>query len=116
MSHDGANVQFGSSVQPQRMEGFRASIAIEGKPYGIKVAVPIREKKNPKAQDQEERRVWRIIYHHMKAIFEAADSGVIDIRELLLPFFVTRDGRTLGQIIINDFQKAIEAPKHAFLP
>jgi len=42
-------------------------------------------------------------------------SGVIDIRELLLPFFVTRDGRTVGQIVTEDFQKAIEAPKQAFL-
>ena len=115
MAHGGTNVSFGSSVEPQRMEGFRATVFIEQKPYGIKVAVPIRDRKNAKLQDQEERRVWRVLYHHMKAIFEAADSGVIDIRELLLPFFVTRDGRTVGQIVTEDFQKAIEAPKQAFL-
>ena len=116
MSHGGANVSFGSSVEPQRMEGFRASVAIEDRPYAIKITVPIKGKRNAKAQDQEERRVWRVIYHHMKAIFEAADSGVIDIRELLLPFFVTRDGKTVGQHILSDFQKVIETPRQMFLP
>ncbi len=51
----------------------------------------------------------------MKAIFEAGDSGVIDMRELLLPFLVTKDGRTVGERILQDIPKMLEAPQRAFL-
>lgn len=113
-NHGATNIAFASSVDP-RMEGFQATVILEGKPYGIRVAVPVRDKKNEKLQDQENRRVWRVLYHHMKATFEAGDSGVIDIRELLLPFLVTKDGRTLGQRVIQDMPKMLEAPQKAFL-
>lgn len=114
MGHGASNIAFASSLDP-RMEGFQATVTLEGKPYGIRVAVPMRDKKNDKLQDQENRRVWRVLYHHMKAIFEAADSGVIDIRELLLPFLVTKDGRTVGQRVLQDIPKMLEAPQRAFL-
>lgn len=100
---------------PIRMEGFRATVVLEQKPYGMKIVVPVKDKKNAKLQDQEVRRVWRVLYHHMKAIFEAADSGVIDIRELLLPFLVTTDGQTVGKKFLRDMPKALEAPNQAFL-
>ena len=111
MVHGAINISFASATEPARMEGFRATIYLDEKPYAIKIAVPVKLKKNEKLQEQEDRRVWRVLYHHLKSTFEAADSGVIDIRELLLPFLVTRDGRTVGQIILNDLPKAIEAPK-----
>ena len=111
MAHGGINVSFASATEPVRIEGFRATIYFEEKPYAIKIAVPVRQKKNEKLQDQEVRRVWRVLYHHLKSTFEAADSGVIDIRELLLPFLVTKDGRTVGQIILIDLPKTIEAPR-----
>lgn len=114
MAHGASNIMFASSLDP-RMEGFQATVILEDKAYGIRVAVPMRDKKNEKLQDQENRRVWRVLYHHMKAIFEAADSGVIDIRELLLPFFVTKDGRTVGQRVLQDLPKMLEAPQRAFL-
>lgn len=113
--HGGVNVSFASATVPIRQEGFRATVILEDKPYAIKVVVPVQEKGNAKLQDQEIRRVWRVLYHHMKAVFEAADSGVIDIRELLLPFLVTKDGRTVGQHILSDMPQMIEAPKKAFL-
>jgi len=59
--------------------------------------------------------VWRVLYHHMKAVFEAADSEVIDVRKLLLPFLVTKGGRTIGDIVIENMPKALEAPKGLFL-
>ena len=113
-AHGATNIAFASASDP-RMEGFQATVVLEGRPYGIRVAVPVKEKKNEKLQDQENRRVWRVLYHHMKAIFEAGDSGVIDIRELLLPFLVTKDGRTLGQRVIQDMPKMLEAPQKAFM-
>ena len=120
ITHGATNIAFASASDP-RMEGFQATVIferpliLESKPYGIRIAVPVKERKNEKLQDQENRRVWRVLYHHMKAIFEAGDSGVIDIRELLLPFLVTKDGRTLGQRVIQDMLKMLEAPQKAFL-
>ena len=110
MTHGAFNIAFASALEP-RMEGFQATVTLDGKPYGMRVAVPVKDKKNEKFQDQESRRVWRVLYHHMKAVFEAGDSGVIDIRELLLPFLVTTDGRTMGQRILQDLPKAIAAPQ-----
>lgn len=115
LDHGASNIQFASSYEPMRIEGFQVSVMIESKPYGVRIAVPVKEKKNAQAQDQEVRRVWRVLYHHVKAIFEAADSGVIDIRELLLPYFVTRDGQTVGKKLLADLPLAIEAPKQIFL-
>lgn len=113
--HGAKNVSFASQNDPIRMEGFRATVVLEQKPYGMKIVVPVKDKKNVKLQDQEIRRIWRVLYHHMKAVFEAADSGVIDIRELLLPFLVTTDGQTVGRKLLRDIPKALEAPNRAFL-
>ena len=115
MIHGAVNISFASAYEPTRQEGFRATVILDNKPYGMKIVVPVQEMPNDMAQDQIIRRVWRVLYHHMKAIFEAADSGVIDVRELLLPFLVTKDGRTVGQIVLQDMPKAIEAPKQIFL-
>ncbi len=115
ISHGASNVQFASSFDPMRVEGFQASVVIDSRPYGVRIAVPVKQHSIEKHQDQEVRRVWRVLYHHVKAIFEAADSGVIDIRELPLPYFVTKSGTTIGRSIIEDLPKALEAPKSLFL-
>lgn len=114
IAHGATNIAFASAMDP-RMEGFRATVILEGRPYGIQIAVPVKEKQNAKAQDQENRRVWRVLYHHMKATFASGDSGVIDIRELLLPFLVTNDGRTVGKRAMEQLPKMLEAPQRAFL-
>ena len=120
VSHGASNVAFASATEPMVMEGLRATVVLDGRPYGIKIAVPVpayngRRRRSPghitQHQEQTVRRVWRVLFHHIKAIFEAADSGVIDIRELLLPFLVTKDGRTVGQIVMDDMPKALMAPK-----
>src|SRR3990167_8223660 len=81
-SHGASNVAFASATVPIVLEGLRAPVVLDGRPYGFKIAVP-----------------------------GPADSGVIDIRELLLPFLVTKDGRTVGQIVMDDMPKALMAPK-----
>src|SRR5580765_2035677 len=115
ISHGASNVQFASAFEPMRVEGFQARVTIDDKAYGVRIAVPIKDRNNKAKQAQEVRRVWRVLYHHVKAIFEAADSGVIDIRELLLPYFVTKDGKTVGKSILEDLPKALEAPRNLFL-
>lgn len=93
-------------------EGFEAMVTIVDLPYHIRIMATcktefkdgygytIRDKNSPlyaKKREQEERRVWRVLYWHLKAMFEAADSGVIDIRDVIMPYVVTRDGRTLSE-------------------
>jgi len=114
LAHGASNVAFASDADKE-LEGLRATIHLDDRAYGVKIVVPLIQRRNAKAQDQEHRRVWRVLYHHIKAIFEAADSGVIDIRELLLPYFVTANGKSLGEIFKIDMPKALEAPKRAFL-
>jgi hypothetical protein len=88
-------------------EGFEAFIEID-MPYHIRIMATCRTF-NPnryrykggyeKDVEQEERRVWRVLYWHLKALFEAADSGVIDIRNVVMPYVVLRDGLTLSDHI-----------------
>ena len=92
-------------------EGFEAFIEIEKLPYHVRVMAVCKDQKRDrngymrsassleKAIDQENRRVWRVLYWHLKAIFEAADSGVIDIRNVIMPYVVLKDGLTLSDHI-----------------
>lgn len=94
------------SKPPQ--EGFEAFITIEAMAYHIRVMATCKnvsrdrygitrsDKITANAKAKEERRVWRVLFHHLKAMFEAADSGVIDIRNVVMPYVVLRDGRTLA--------------------
>jgi hypothetical protein len=99
-AHRGTGVMLLSN--PPR-EGFEAMVEIEKQPYHIRIMATCRKGPRPgyvfnaSGKEQEERRVWRVLYWHLKAMFEAADSGVIDIRDVILPYVVTRDGRTLSE-------------------
>lgn len=93
-------------------EGFEAFIEIEKQPYHVRIMAVCKDQKLDrsgwlrnnsqleKALEQENRRVWRVLYWHLKAIFEAADSGVIDIRNVIMPYVVLRDGSTLSDHIV----------------
>jgi hypothetical protein len=92
-------------------EGFEAFIEIEKMPYHVRIMAVCKDQRYDrnhylrsaqnlgKAVEQENRRVWRVLYWHLKAIFEAADSGVIDIRNVIMPYVVLRDGLTLSDHI-----------------
>ena len=96
--------------QPPR-EGFEAMIELAEQSYHIRVMATARPRTQDKwgmalsdsriasEVDQENRRVWRVLYWHLKAMFEAADSGVIDIRDVIMPYVVLRDGLTLADHI-----------------
>lgn len=110
-THKGTGVVI---VSQRPREGFEAMVTITDLPYHIRVMATckeefrdgygyiIRDKASTayqKKREQEERRVWRVLYWHLKAMFEAADSGVIDIRDVIMPYVVTRDGRTISEHI-----------------
>jgi hypothetical protein len=101
-SHKGTGVMLLS--QPPR-EGFEAMVTIEKLAYHLRIMATCRSGPKPGYKftqsgiEQEERRVWRVLYWHLKAMLEAADSGVIDIRDVIMPYVVMRDGRTLSEHI-----------------
>ena len=115
-AHKGTGVMF-VSHPPQ--EGFEAMMEIGGKPYHIRISATCKDCTKDKngwtrsagglvtAKEQEERRVWRVLYYHMKAQFEAADSGVVSLERLIMPYVVMRDGRTLADAIMPRIDELI---------
>jgi len=108
-THKGTGVMMIS--RPPR-EGLEAFVEIEKQPYHIRIMATCKDVSHDRngwkrsdsaranAQQQEERRVWRVLYWHLKAMFEAADAGVIDVRNIIMPYVVLNDGRTLADHII----------------
>ena len=116
-SHRGTGISFIS--HPPR-EGFEALVTIADLPYRVRIMAtcedvaavsPQGKRRSPQViaemKQQELRRVWRVLFWHLKAMFEAADSGVIDIRDVIMPYVVTRDGRTLSEHIIPQMERAM---------
>ena len=90
-------------------EGFEAFVEIEKVAYHIRIMATTRsiskQDKNWRVRsqstmdalaEQELRRGWRVLYWHLKAMFEAADAGVIDVRNIIMPYVVLKDGMTLA--------------------
>lgn len=109
-AHKGTGVSFMS--HPPR-EGFEALVTLGDEPYHIRVMAtcteiePLNSRGQRRSKDvieqlreQEVRRVWRVLFFHLKAMFDAVDSGVIAISDVILPYIVTPDGRTLSEHII----------------
>ena len=107
-------------------EGFEAMIPLEGKTYRVRIAATVRKvenksraryyrgtyrsaKSDAQVQEDEMRRVWRVLYFHLKSVYEASNSGVMEFRELMLPYMVVKDGRTIAQHIIPKLDQAIES-------
>ena len=107
MKHGGTGIAFVSQIKP-RIEGVEATISLDGKTYRIRLAVPIRMDLDDKKLEQEERRIWRVVFYHLKNTYETAMAGVVDLRELLLPFVVTNDGRTIGQRMLERLPEAVK--------
>jgi hypothetical protein len=126
-AHKGTGLNLMS--QPPR-EGFEALVTIEKLPYHIRIMATckdVNDYRRPgyrrrasgaveKDREQEERRVWRVLYWHLKAMFEAADSGVIDIRDVILPYVVTRDGRTLSEHLTPRMEEIMTVDARKLLP
>lgn len=113
--------------QPPR-EGFEAMVTIADVSYQIRVmahckdvtrdkhGIPRSDRAYQNAREQEERRVWRVLYYHLKAMFEAADSGVIDIRDVILPYVVMKDGMTIADMLKPQMPQLMNIEGRAFLP
>jgi hypothetical protein len=108
-THQGTGVML---ISRPPHEGFEAMVTIEKMPYHLRVMAVCKDVSKDRngwkrsdsslatATEQETRRVWRVLYWHLKAMFEAADSGVIDVRSVIMPYVVLKDGRTLAEHVI----------------
>lgn len=123
MSHGG----FGFAAVSERelglpaREGFHAKVMIDQKPYAVRIMATVKpvdrtrsERQRADFTEREERRIWRVIYYHLKSVFEASDSGVMEFRELMLPYIQIADGRTVAEIILPNLDMAITS-NHARL-
>jgi hypothetical protein len=129
-SHGGSAL---SLISHPPLEGFEAIVTLEKTPYHIRIMATCKDvtldkwgvKKSgaalENARRREEMRVWRVLYWYLKAMFEAADSGVIDIRSVILPYIVTSDSRTIAEHLIprmaslmnSDPKLLLSAPKES---
>lgn len=98
------------------IEGFEALLTVDGKTYRIRIVATCRQHKSPDRVAQEERRVWRVLFFHLKAVFEASRSGVLELREMILPYIVVADGRTIAQHILPNVEKALIGKPNLMLP
>lgn len=110
LRHRGGSVAF---ISDPPLEGFQAIVKIDEKPYSIKIMATVNPKRDA---EQECRRIWRVLYHHLKSIFEAADSGVMEFRELMLPYIMANDGRTVAEHILPKLDAALAGNPARLLP
>ena len=111
MSRGGAGVAF---VSQPPTEGFEAMMPIDGVTYKIRISATV--PKDSRDSQADERRIWRVLYYHMKSVFESAASGVMEFREMMLPYIVTKDGQTVAQHIIPKLESAIQTDPARLLP
>lgn len=120
MARKGSKIAFISD--PPR-EGFQAEVLIDGLPYQIRIfgecrtapqarryysrTVDTTDKQRADFLDGEHRRIWRVLFYHLKSVFEAADSGVMEFRELMLPYIVTKSGKTIGECLVPQLASVI---------
>jgi len=116
-SHQGTGVML---ISRAPHEGFEAMVTIEKQSYHLRVMAICKDVSKDRngfirsdsakanAVEQENRRVWRVLYWHLKAMFEAADSGVIDVRNVIMPYVVLKDGRTLAEHVIPRMPELME--------
>lgn len=125
LNRGGGGIAFVS--QPPH-EGFEAQIPIEGKIYRIRITAEV--KAEPKSAhryrgnyipatdgvEAAERKVWRVIFWHLKSIYDTAETGVMEFREMILPYIVTADGKTVAQHIVPKLASAISGRPDRLLP
>lgn len=112
MKHGGFGIAFISERDPQgkvhSSEGFHAKVLIDKRPYAVKVMAKVKPARDI---EQEERRIWRVLFHHMKSVFESADSGVMEFRELMLPYMVNSTGQTIAEMILPRIDQSLDASR-----
>lgn len=94
---------------------------LAGRPVRVVVPLPKRPESptftNPntgrendaiKPWEQAVRERWRCLVLLLKANLEAVELGLLDVEQAFMPYLVTKDGRTLGEIVLPDVRKQLK--------
>ena len=103
MTRGGTGIAF---IEQPPMEGFHCLMPIDGVTYTVRIQAMISKDSHDVAQ--ERRRIWRVLYYHLKSVFESSASGVMEFREMMLPYIVTANNQTVAERILPNLEKAIQ--------
>lgn len=69
-------------------------------------------------EEQEHRRIWRVIHYNLKARMESVEEGVETFVEAFLPHIIAPDGRTIYESLVESghVELAEPLPVQAALP
>lgn len=104
MTHGGSGIAF---IEQPPMEGFHCLMPIEGVTYTVRIQATV--PKDARDVARERRRIWRVLYYHLKSVFECSASGVMEFREMMLPYIVTANNQTVAERILPTLEKAIQS-------
>lgn len=119
MAHNGFGIAF-LTDRPQDLnedwrEGFQAKVIISKQPTVVQIMCKLKrpsrnasDRQKELFVSQEERRVWRVLFWHLKSVFEASDSGVMEFRELMMPYIVMADGKTVAAHLLPRLDAGID--------
>jgi hypothetical protein len=120
LANGGTGVAF---ISQPPIEGFEAQIVIDSTPYRIRISAECKVphgKRNRTGRDdprqREEKRIWRVLLAHMKSIYEASNTGVMEFRQMILAYIVTKDGQTVGEHILPQLTVAVNSRPERMLP
>ena len=127
MARSGSKIAF---ISDPPGEGFEAVVQIDGVPYRVRITAttkpaPLTKKRRHYRygivgeketterfreawMESETRRIWRVLFYHLKSVFEAADTGVMEFRELMLPYIVMKNGRTVADTLVPRLPELIQ--------
>lgn len=52
------------------------------------------------AIQKERRRLFRVLVHYLKNLFEAVDGGLLSLEQALLPYLETGNGQTVAEVVM----------------
>lgn len=104
MTRGGSGIAF---IEQPPMEGFHCLMPIDGVTYTVRIQAQVPKDSRDVAQDR--RRIWRVLYYHLKSVFDSSASGVMEFREMMLPYIVTANNQTVAERILPTLEKAIQS-------
>lgn len=115
------NHAFGTQANEDGTKTSSIAFAHGGLTYRIAITIPSPKDKRfqltdqgrqraPKAAEDaynsEERRLWRSLLAVIKAKLIAVDDQITTFEKEFLPYIITGDGRTVGEVLVPQLQKA----------
>lgn len=63
-----------------------------------------------KWEDKAPRMAMRVLYHHLKSALIAVEYGIMEFEDIFLSHVCTRNGQTIGEIVIPNLPKVVNEP------